>query len=59
MDTLRGNPPDVPFRAAGVGHGMTFKCAACLRPSQILGRRLRRVHGVRQWVCGGCAKDPK
>ena len=59
MDTLRGNPPDVPWRAAGVGHAMTFRCACCAKPSPILGRRLMRVHGVRQFVCAKCKGDTK
>lgn len=43
------------FRAAGPGHLMTFRCASCANPRQVLGRRLRMTQGLRQWVCSGCA----
>lgn len=38
------------------GYGMTFKCAACVKPKPIVGRKLQRVDGVRQYVCAGCAR---
>lgn len=56
MDIVRGNPPDVRWKPAGTGHGMSFKCAACVKPKPILGRKLQRVDGVRQFVCKGCAR---
>ena len=48
--------PDVKFRPVGMAHQSLFRCAACGNPRQCLGRRLQRVHGLRQWVCKGCAK---
>lgn len=51
----RNTPPDVRFKPAGVGLAGTFRCAACGVPKMVLGRKLRRVQGVRQWVCARCA----
>lgn len=45
---------DVPWKPAGTGLSSTFKCCLCLKPRQVAGRRLMRVHGVKQWVCKGC-----
>lgn len=54
-DTL--NPPrDVRFVHVGVGHPSTFLCAACARSRPVPGRRLRRVAGLRTWVCAHCAR---
>ncbi len=47
--------PDVPYRPAGVGLTLTFRCADCAVPKPVLGRKLKRVRGLRQWVCAGCA----
>lgn len=35
----------------------TFLCPMCVKPRAVLGRRLRRFRGLRQWVCGGCAPE--
>lgn len=43
--------PDTAFRGAGTGMYARFQCAACAKPKSVAGRRLKRVHGVRQWVC--------
>jgi hypothetical protein len=49
--------PDRKMASAGPGMAPTFRCAACARPGlSTTGRRLRRVHGVRQWVCAKCAE---
>lgn len=49
--------PDRKMASPGVGMAPTFMCAACARKGMsTTGRRLRRVHGVRQWVCAKCAE---
>jgi predicted SprT family Zn-dependent metalloprotease len=48
--------PDVAFRPVGMGAAISFRCAACAQPKPTLGRRLKRVLGLRQYVCKGCAK---
>lgn len=52
-DRLR-TTPDVPFRHVGVGMHMGFGCGQCGKPSQMAGRGLRHVRGLRTWVCAGC-----
>lgn len=54
-DRMRDRP-DPPFRAVGTGMPMSFRCAACAKPKPVPGRRLKRVLGLRQWVCKGCAE---
>ncbi len=47
---------DVRFRPCGTGHASKWTCAACAKPQwQMAGRKLRRVQGVKTWVCKGCA----
>lgn len=46
--------PDVPFKPRGLGLAMLFRCAACSNPSSTLGRGLRRVNGLRTYVCKAC-----
>lgn len=36
--------------------GRNFTCAACVKPKSIIGRKLQRVDGMRQYVCKGCAR---
>mgnify|MGYP001769277380 CR=1 FL=1 len=49
--------PDRKLASPGVGMAPTFRCGACARQGlPTTGRRLRRVHGVRQWVCRRCAE---
>ena len=49
--------PDRKMSSPGVGMSPTFQCAACARQGlPTTGRRLRRVQGVRQWVCKRCAE---
>ena len=43
-------------RAPATGMNQSFKCGACCKPKPINGRRLKRVMGLRQYVCAGCAK---
>lgn len=53
----RNQPADVRFRPAGVGHASKWACGACAKPQwSMLGRKLRRVRGVKTWVCAGCAQ---
>lgn len=47
---------DVRFRAVGTGMANTFACAARTKHRVMLGRRLARVMGLRQYVCAGCAE---
>jgi hypothetical protein len=43
--------------AAGPGHSGAWLCALCGKPQFVqAGRRLRRVRGLRTWVCARCAK---
>lgn len=42
--------------APAAGMSQSFRCGACCKPKPILGRRLQRVMGLRQYVCCGCAK---
>lgn len=44
------------FRAMGSGLLTTFLCAACNKPKMTTGRRLKRVQGLRTWVCKACAE---
>jgi transcription elongation factor Elf1 len=46
------------FRAMGSGLTTTFLCAACSKPKLTTGRRLKRVQGLRTWVCKACAEKP-
>ena len=48
---------DPTFRHAGTGMAQTFLCPMCAKPRAVLGRRLRRFRGRRQWVCKGCAPN--
>lgn len=52
-DTKTGR--DAPFRPVGVGMHSTFACASCTQHRRVVGRKLARVMGLRQWVCAGCA----
>lgn len=47
--------PDAPFRPVGMGMVSNFMCDACAKPKAVLGRKLRRLGGMRTWVCGACA----
>ena len=47
---------DVKFKPAGTGMAGTFRCGACAKFRMIHGRRLKRVMGLRQYVCAACAK---
>lgn len=48
--------PDVKWQNYGTGMSSTFRCGACCKPKSIGGRRLKRVFGLRQYVCKECAK---
>ena len=48
----RGCAASVPPSA---GMAMTFRCAACTKFKFCTGRKLRRVLGLRQYVCAECA----
>lgn len=47
--------PDVKFKPVGSGLSQTFLCAACVKYRLIPGRRLKRVNGLKTWVCRECA----
>lgn len=52
----RNAPADVARSYAGTGHVSAWSCAACVKPQfAMVGRRLRRVRGVKSWVCPKCA----
>lgn len=53
-ETRRGT--DRPWREVGLGAVPRFRCAACDRASDTTGRRLKRVNGLRTWVCRKCAE---
>lgn len=41
----------------GYGRQSTWRCALCFRLSASqAGRRLKRVQGLRTWVCKGCSE---
>jgi predicted SprT family Zn-dependent metalloprotease len=42
-------------QARGIGLHSNFICAACRQSRVTLGRKLKRVQGVKQFVCKGCA----
>lgn len=43
----------------GPGHHSAFCCARCAAHHLVMGRRMRRVQGVRSWVCAACVvKEP-
>lgn len=39
---------------AGPGASITFRCAKCCKPKQTMGRKLRFLQGLRQFVCAAC-----
>lgn len=41
--------------SGGQGYSSLFMCAACGGKKGCIGRRLKRVQGIRQWVCSRCA----
>lgn len=45
---IAGNAP------AGPGCSITFRCAKCCKPRQTIGRKLRFLQGLRQFVCAAC-----
>lgn len=47
-------PPNARCKHPGVGVYMTFRCAACAKVKGVVGRKLKRVMGLRQYVCAGC-----
>lgn len=46
---------DSPWLPCGPGMSNTFMCGACAKPRIIFGRKLKRVRGLRTWVCHECA----
>lgn len=44
----------VTYKPAGPGMYMTFRCAACCKVKEVQGRKMKRVLGLRQYVCKGC-----
>lgn len=41
------------------GMSMTFRCGACAKFVGVNGRKLKRVFGLRQYVCAKCAEVRK
>lgn len=54
-DTARMRPTPA-FAFSGVGMSMTFRCGACCKVKPVVGRKLKRVLGLRQYVCAKCAE---
>lgn len=50
--------PVPPFVPQGVGLAMTFRCGACCKVKPVVGRKLKRVLGLRQYVCAKCIGAP-
>lgn len=51
--SLKSQPPTQ--TGNGGGHTFTWRCAQCNEGNfSLIGRGLRRVCGLRQWVCVGC-----
>ena len=44
----------VGWKSGPVTLAPTFRCGACDNPCSPRGRKLRRVRGLRTWVCGAC-----
>lgn len=51
--------PAPAWRHAGSGHSSTFLCAKCAKGRAMLGRTMRMVRGMRQWVCADCSQKAK
>lgn len=47
---------DTKWASPGPGMYITFRCGACSKVKSCIGRKLKRVMGLRQYVCEGCAK---
>lgn len=45
----------VAWQPGPVSASPTFRCGACSQPRSTGGRKLRRVLGLRTWVCAACA----
>lgn len=50
------SPPDAKWQPRGTGMYNTFLCPMCAKPRGMTGRKIKRVQGLRQYVCKGCAK---
>lgn len=46
---------DSPWLPCGSGMANQFLCGRCAKPRVIFGRKLKRVRGLRTWVCHECA----
>lgn len=49
-------PGSPTFRQMGVGMAATFKCGDCDKSASTIGRRMRKVRGLRTYVCAGCVR---
>lgn len=55
-DRIRRDTPDRPFVPRGIGDiGATFRCGSCDRLRSLFGRRIRKVRGLKTYVCRDCA----
>lgn len=48
--------PDGRYPPRGPGMSSTFRCGACGQAKSVVGRRMQRVAGLRQYVCAGCVR---
>lgn len=53
-DCTRGGTPQLKGR--GEGHVILFMCPKCITPSSQRGSRLKFFKGLKQRVCGECAR---
>lgn len=42
--------------SAGLGLTSLFQCGRCSRRGSTMGRRMRKVRGVKTWVCAQCVQ---
>ena len=56
-DNARNQAPA--WRHSGPGHSSSFLCACCSATKQVVGRKMRFICGLRQYVCAGCAPKGK
>lgn len=55
MNDTRNNPPDRPMPNAGIGHGVTWRCAKCnLQRFGTGGSKVRIRGAYRERICSAC-----
>lgn len=53
----RNAPADRKLTTAGIGLWGTFLCPVCGGKRAMLGRKLVKVFGFKQWICATCSKE--